>query len=590
MIRLILLIVALNALAAPVFAVDVKPAAAPECVNVFFDRGPAGYWMGRTYSLMLQNLLGHFPQFQQIVSPIELYEKGDIEKCRATFYLGSYYDTQIPAAFLEDYARAKKPVAWFGYGIWKAPAEELFGYRFKGFTKLDSAVRDAAGYPSYYKYIDYKGETFYKFGDWSKTDPKTFLAPFEQVELEEVSPDLSQVLATARHSRSNRAIPYALRAKNRFYVADIPFSFLHEADRYLITADLLFDILGVQAKHEKRAFLRIEDVHALSPLADLFEVDALLKREGVPSNISIIPTFFDPLKTYNRPLNEEYITMDRKPEFLSALHELKANGSSFIWHGVTHQYGVIPNPHNGATGDDFEFWDAVKNKGVAEDGARWVLDRLDDGLYTILKSGLPAPTVWLTPHYQASALDYMIFARVFPWNVGRVIYFNFYAKGLGAAPNLALTSIDPAARAQRLEYFSKVDVTLDPSAPWNGQFFPFEIYGDVYGQRLIPENLGNSQPYISEHVVRTRSPKEIVADAKRNLVIRDAWASLFYHPYLLQTFKNGGRGTYPGDSQELGFILREIKKLGYKFLSADEFSKNQPRLLRPEPIYRDQQP
>ncbi|RYZ93904.1 MAG: DUF2334 domain-containing protein, partial [Proteobacteria bacterium] len=337
------LIVALNALAAPVFAVELKPAAAPECVNVFFDRGPSGYWMGRTYSLMLQNLLGHFPQFQQIVSPIELYEKGDIEKCRATFYLGSYYDTQIPAAFLEDYARAKKPVAWFGYGIWKAPLEELFGYRFKGFTKLDSAVKDAAGYPAYYKYIDYKGETFYKFGDWSKTDPKTFLAPFEQVELEEVSPDLSQVLATARHSRSNRAIAYALQAKNRFYVADIPFSFLHEADRYLITADLLFDILGVQARDEKRAFLRIEDVHALSPLADLFEVDALLKREGVPSNISIIPTFFDPLKTYNRPLKEEYITMDRKPEFLSAIHELRAGGSSFIWHGVTHQYGLIPN-------------------------------------------------------------------------------------------------------------------------------------------------------------------------------------------------------------------------------------------------------
>jgi uncharacterized protein YdaL len=326
-------------------------------------------------------------------------------------------------------------------------------------------------------------------------------------------------------------------------------------------------------------------------LSDLFEVAALLKKEGVPNNISLIPTFFDPLRTYDRPSNEEYITMDRKPEFLETVHELKADGASFIWHGITHQYGLKPNPHNGATGDDFEFWDAVGNKPVADDNARWVLDRLDDGLYTILKSGLPAPRVWLTPHYQASPLDYIIFGRVFPWNVGRVIYFNFRATGLGPVEGQGshwLVDSDRAARERRLDYFSKVKVEVEPNSPWSGQYFPYEIYGDVYGQRLIPENLGNSQPYISQHVVRTRSPKDIVADAKRNLVIRDAWASLFYHPYLLQTFKNSGRGTYPGDSQELKFIIQEIKKLGYKFLSADEFS-NQPRPLRPEPIYRDQQ-
>jgi uncharacterized protein YdaL len=565
-------------------------AKAPECVNVFYDRGPAGYWMGRTYSIMLQNLLGHFPEFQQVVSPIELYRAGDIEKCRATFYLASYFDNKIPPAFFEDYKTAKKPVAWFGYSIWNTPMEEIFGYRYKGLTKLDAASKDAAGNPSFYKYIDYKGETFFKFGDWSKTDAKTFLAPFEQVILEDAGTEKSEVLAWARHSRSNHAIPYAIRAGQRFYVADIPFSFLHEADRYLVTADLLFDVLGVAPKNQKNAFLRIEDVHALSPLADLFEVAALLKKEGVPANISLIPTFYDPLRTYDRPSNQEYLTMDRKPEFVEAMHELQADGASFIWHGVTHQYGTKPNPHNGATGDDFEFWDAIGNKPVADDNARWVLERLDDGIFSILKSGLPAPRVWLTPHYQASPLDYIIFGRVFPWNVGRVIYYNFRAKGLqdGSGEGAYwITGTDAAASARRLEYFGNVEVEVEPGSPWSGQWYPYEIYGDVYGQRLIPENLGNSQPYISQHVVRTRSPKEIVADAKRNLVIRDAWASLFYHPYLLQTFKNGGRGTYPGDAQELRFIIQEIKKLGYRFLSADEFSK-QPRPMRPEPIYREE--
>lgn len=568
-------------------------AAKPECVNIYFDRGPAGYWMGRTYALMLQNLLGHFPEFQQIVSPIELYEKGEIEKCRATFYLGSYFENPIPAAFFEDFAATKKPVAWFGYTVWKLPMEQLFGYKYAGLTVLDRKELDFEGNPSFYKWIDYKGETFIKFGDWSKSGPRNFLAPFEQVILEETKPGASEVLAWARHSRTNDMIPYAIRSKNRFYVADIPFSFLHEADRYLITADLLFDVLGVKAKNEKLAFLRIEDVHPLSPLSELFNVNKLLKEEGVPGNISLIPTFFDPLKTYNRPANEEYITMDRKPEFLEAVREMKDDKFSFIWHGVTHQYGVKPNPHNGSTGDDFEFWDAVNSRPVPNDSAPWVLDRLDDGLYTILKSGLAPPTVWLTPHYQASPLDYMIFGRVFAWNVGRVIYYNHRVTGLPPVPSdnhLWFTTNDPEAQKRRIEHFANVKVEVDPVAPWNGQFFPFEIYGDVYGQRLIPENLGNSQPYISQHVVRTRSPKEIVADAKRNLVIRDAWASLFYHPYLLQTFKNSGRGTFPGDSRELAYILREIKKLGYRFVSADEFSKTHLRPIRPEPVYKDQQP
>ncbi len=85
---------------------------ANECVRVYYDKSAqADYWMGRTYSIFLQNLLGHFPEYQQIVSPIEYYEKGEIETCRATIYIGSYFENQIPQAFLEDYATTTKNVA-----------------------------------------------------------------------------------------------------------------------------------------------------------------------------------------------------------------------------------------------------------------------------------------------------------------------------------------------------------------------------------------------------------------------------------------------------------------------------------------------
>ena len=103
----------------------------------------------------------------------------------------------------------------------------------------------------------------------------------------------------------------------------------------------------------------------------------------------------------------------------------------------------------------------------------------------------------------------------------------------------------------------------------------------------MPENLGNSQPYISQHVSKTRTVQQIIQDAKRNLVIRDAWASFFYHPFLLQPYENGGRGAFPGDPEELSYLLREIKKLGYKFVNANDFAENNLKTIRKEPIYRE---
>ncbi len=568
-------------------------AAAPtkECVQIFYDRSPdPTYWMGKTYATFLQNLLGHFPEFQQIISPIELYKKGEIENCRATFYLGSYFDNKIPADFLVDYQKTQKSVVWFGYSIWQMGEafEQIFGYRYDGLTTLDKQLTDEKGHPTFFKWITYKGETFFKFGDWSLTNPQEFLAPFEQIIISKTRSGDTSVLSTARHSGREIEIPYAIRNKNHFYVADIPFSYMHEADRYLITTDLLFDILKVEPKHKKRlALLRIEDVHALLPLYNLYGMTNVLIEEKVPINISLIPIFFDPLYVYARSQSDEYVTMDRKIQFVEYLREMQKLNASFIWHGVTHQTGRRKNPHNGASGDDFEFWLSQENRPLEKDSASWVLDRLNDGFYTIMQTKLAPPLVWLTPHYQASALDYLIFARVFPWNVGRVIYFEFQAHNLPAHdPSHWFSKLDPTAQKNRIDTFSKISIK-NVSQRWNGQFFPYEIHGDIYGQRIIPENLGNSQPYISEHVLRTRTAKEIVQDAKRNLVIRDAWASFFYHPYLLQPFNSGGRGAFPGDPKELRYIVREIKKLGYTFINAHQFAEKNTNPIRPEPIYRE---
>ncbi|MDX9732090.1 MAG: DUF2334 domain-containing protein [Bdellovibrionales bacterium] len=574
------------------------------CVLIYYDRSkdPADYWIGRTYAMFAQNLLGHFPEWQQIVSPIELYRPGEIETCEATLYLGSYFENAIPEVFYEDFAKTEKRVMWLGYSVWRYPQQklaELFGYEYEGLTELDTNRKDEKGRPTFFKDVLYKGEVFPKFGEYVQIDPaiwrskSEFRAGFEQVRMKPAEDgELTrgvQVLAQTRHSGTGEVIPYVLRKENRFFVADVPFSFMHESDRMLVFADLLFDLLNEKPRHNGRyATIRIEDIHPMLPLYDLEKTFQALRDEEVPIVVSLIPIFFDPLHRSERPAHEEFVPMDRHKTFMSLIRGLKREGATFIWHGVTHQYDRVQNPHDGMSGSNFEFWNAIGSKPVKEDSPEWVLNRLEEGWFTLRKAGID-PVIWLTPHYQASTIDYAIFARVFPWNIGRVIYYNHRLKGLpqGIAQDaLHFDPRKPANAQARKTHLGKISADIEFDR-WNGQIFPYEIYGDVHGQRLIPENLGNSQPFVSAHVMQPRSVQEIIADAKRNLVLRDAWASLFYHTFLLGTIEVGGRGAFPGDPTELKYIVRELKKLGYQFIDLDKWARANVRPIRPEPIVRD---
>ncbi len=565
---------------------------AKECVRLYYDHGPEGYWIGRTYALFAQNLLGHFPELQQIIAPIETYQKGDIATCRATIYIGSYFNNPIPPDFMVDFENTKQNVAWLGYNIWKLPIDRIFGFKYNQLTKLNTTTLDYELKPTFYKWINYKGERFYKYGGWSKTNPTEFMAGFEIAALEPINSVVpfekigTEILSTATHNGTNDMLPYVLRNKNHFYFADVPFSFMHEADRYLIFSDLLFDILNLPPRHKnKKALLRIEDVHPLVPLNLLYLFTNILAENKVPIHISIIPFFFDPFKLYDRKDNEEFVGASHVPEFVAWINEVKRLNGRFIWHGVTHQYGRTKNPHDGISGADFEFWDAVNNSAVAKDSVPWVLNRLYDGFNELTKIGVQ-PKIWLTPHYQASTLDYYLFGRVFPWNIGRSIYYNFEYKNKPMDNNPAywFTDLNTDTHKKRIAELSQIQIKPTASK-WNGQAFPYEIYGDIHGQRLLPENLGNSQPFENAHVLIPRTVIEIVADAKRNLVIRDAWASFFYHPFLFNDYNSGGRGSYFGDPAELVYLVTEIKKLGYEFIDAEDFAEKYKDLIRPEPIY-----
>ena len=577
--------------------------AAPACINIYYDQSnEANYWMGKTYATLLQNLLGHSPQYQQVVSPIEYYQKGDIERCHASLYIGSYFNNLIPQDFYNDFAATTKQVAWLGYNIWNfqpAQLSRMFGYQYLGLSKFDNDELDAAHQPTFFKNILYKGETFYKYGKYSKDDPKLFLAGFEMVELNPIDlsrtsvTDLpknpSQILAVAQHNGNGESYPYIIQNQNRFFIADVPFSFMHEADRYLVFADVLFDILQEKPRrHEHLAFVRMEDVHPLIPIPSLEAMTNALKSEQVPVHISIIPIFFDPLNEFTRGSNQEMVPLTRVPEFMQFIGTMKRDRAGMIWHGSTHQLGEVRNPFSAVSGDDFEFWDAKHNSILAQDSSDFVLDRLEAGYFELQKANI-YPHFWLTPHYQASPLDYYVFAHTMPWNVGRIIYFNHEAElPAQAIPDDQLwfneKNTGAVVAAKRQAYFRQFNVKItDPH--WSGQIFPYEIYGDVYGQHVIPEDLGNSQPIANEFVTQPRTTEQILADAKRNMVLRDSWGSFFYHPLLLRVQADGGEGRYPGDASELTKLIQGMKACGYKFIELEQFATQNSNIVRPPPIY-----
>jgi hypothetical protein len=186
-------------------------------------------------------------------------------------------------------------------------------------------------------------------------------------------------------------------------------------------------------------------------------------------------------------------------------------------HGYTHQYGAVPNPYTAVSADDYEFFRVTVDSHmnitaympVPEDSISWAQGRVSAGLQEFTSSGLN-PVAWETPHYAASSIDYTVFATNFPLTIQRVLY-------------------------------------SDLTGHTAGQFFPYTIQKDVYGQKVIPENLGNVNASGA-----IRLPADIVRAARKNRVLRDAWASAFFHPYLGLS-----------DLQE---IITGIKDLGYTFV------------------------
>ena len=159
--------------------------------------------------------------------------------------------------------------------------------------------------------------------------------------------------------------------------------------------------------------------------------------------------------------------------------------------------------------------EVMQLQAVPEDSSVWVGDRVSSALALLHDANL-ATSIWETPHYIASHIDNQYFAKTFQAIIGHVLYFDEHS----------------------MEHHAE-------------QFFPYVIQKDTYGQKVIPENLGCLSP-VPWFNLPVRTVDDIVISAKRNLVVRDAWASMYYHPYLGLTY--------------LQQLVPAIKALGYEFV------------------------
>ena len=487
---------------------DAQATAASARTLVLYDTSGAWGWLGELYATMTANLTSQFGAWT--AKPVTAYTAGEVNQYTATIYVGSTYDEPLPAAFLDDVTTSSRPVIWMYDNIWQLTArhptfQRTYGWMWSSFdlSAVDTVV--------------YKGRSLSR-------DPSNQAGVMNYAA---VGAGV-QVLATARRTDGS-TFPWALRSGNLTYVGEIPFVYFNEGDRMMAFADMLFDALDPARPERHRALVRLEDISADSDPTELRAIGDYLASKAIPFSFGVSPRYKDLLGFYNNG-SPQTIRLDQQRAVVDAIKYLQSKGGVMLEHGWTHQYSNIANPYDGVTGDDFEFYRVVENTDhtltwvgpVREDSAAWNRSRIDGAAGDFRRAGLATPAIFEFPHYTGSATAYREVAKVFGVRYERSLYFRGVLSG-GPVDHSRLV----------------------------GQLFPY-VVRDVYGTKVLPENIGNVEPE-DWFQYKARLPAQIIRDAERNLVVRDGFASFYFHPFF-----------------DIGYLKQTVEGIqaaGYTFVS-----------------------
>ncbi len=538
----------------------------PKEALILYDRAGDYGEVGKEYAMLLENLLGHFKDLSVISKPADEYLANDMNKKMAIFYIGSTYDVlsyypvessqrEAYENFFRDIAYYNHPIAWMNYNLYTL--EEFWMDNYLN----DTSFADTYGFHFYgtswdahYNRVEYKDTELFKGvipfatpgADISACEDEgdnRYACEEELGILEIVDENKTDIVATAYSTLTSGSEtptkPYITRGNDNFwYVGDIPFTYMSEEDRYLAFSDLLHDILGIDHAESHKAIMRLEDVDARTEMSDLNVIANYMNDKNIPFSVATIPLYKDPLGIENDGVSTTVSLSDSS--IGNRLKELYNQGRiTIVQHGTTHQFSTddmneseIRNPYNGLSGDDFEFMRVVEvdpNQPylylhpIMNDSPTWARDRINSGKSILAELDIDA-FCWEAPHYMAGAKHYRAIKNIYPVQYARMLYY----------PNE-----DSNDTEKKSEFI--------------GQFYPYVIEKDLYGYKIIPENIHNIENEPNEGY-RAIFPSDIIRFSKKLKVVRDGVASFFYHPYLRD--------------QYLPEIIDGLEAEGYQFVSA----------------------
>lgn len=472
---------------------------------------------------------------------VSRYRAGRMHDFKAMLYVGANESTKVPAALATDVLSGKTPVLWAGANLEQVAATALT--RFRTAYGWDP-TRPQPKQPVRPDGVRYKGQVIKRN---AKDNPLAVRIP--SVTDPSKITVLAEALCGAKPCGGAAASsPWAFRSANLTYVGEVPFAYTKENDRYLVYADLLYDLLAPDAEPIRQAAVRLEDVSPIANPDDIRRYADYLSGEGIPFQIAVIPRYLDPHGVFNEGRRTS-VTLKDAPRVVDALKYAQSKGGILIQHGTTHQLSTLDNPYNGVTADDYEFFRAIcSTEPPSADiqpadqvdcetdtpvhiigpptrdtvtGARM---RIQHGRDLFVEAGLGTPTIFETPHYAASSNAYRAMRQLYEIRYSRDEY-----------PDGLLTGKPSKGK------------TLGMRVPFRAM--------DPYGSVVLPENVGNYAP-VSYSGHEVRDTKLLVSNARANLVVRESTASFFFHPFL--------------PVERLAEIVDGIRDLGYTFVPAAE--------------------
>jgi LysM repeat protein len=277
---------------------DADRSAAPR-VLIVDQRSPKSAEVSKWRGRQMHMLMRHFTSNVAHLSDAD-YTPGALFAFDRVAILGNDASNRLPAALLEDVARAERPVLWVGYGLLQLPIDIDASYGFNPGWWTDQDLPTA---------VDYLGERYPAY-------------PFDYSQVR-VSPS-AQVLAS--YTGSQQAVPYVVHGANLWYVNGLlpfPTAAAGLDVPALILADILHDFFGNPVCACRQALVNLEGIGPASvTAAELRPIVEYLSNRRIPFSMTVAPA--------QRTVDGTLMPLWQNPGLVQVLRSAQDHGATIV--------------------------------------------------------------------------------------------------------------------------------------------------------------------------------------------------------------------------------------------------------------------